>query len=192
MKNNIALILLAAALAVGGAAIAINAGSSDDTSTTQDSQKANSEMVDSNDQKEVSDSVVMDDSPASESTESSTTEDNAAVEPVDQPVVTASVPGEYVDYYDGAIESTTGTKILFFHADWCSQCLRLEQDILAQGVPDDTTIFNVNFDDRTDLRQKYGVTLQTHTVLVDDQGNKLNDYSGFSSPTLQSVLDNLL
>lgn len=103
-----------------------------------------------------------------------------------------ATPGQYVAYYDGAIQATEGNKILFFHADWCPRCLQLEEDILAQGVPEGTTIFEVNFDNSEGLRSKYGVNQQTTLVSVDDQGNELNQYSAYSNPSLQAVLDNLL
>lgn len=101
-------------------------------------------------------------------------------------------PGEYIEYYDGAIGQTAGTKILFFHADWCIQCKRLEDDIIASGLPAGVTIFEVDFDSRQDLRSQYSVTLQTTLVRVDDNGNELASYGAYSNPDIQTVLDNLL
>ena len=73
-------------------------------------------------------------------------------------------PGQYVDYSPDLVTSTPGTKLLFFHAPWCSQCQALESDIEANTIPDDVTIFKVDYDTNQDLRQKYGVTIQTTMV----------------------------
>lgn len=86
---------------------------------------------------------------------------------------TATSPGAYVDYYDGAIGETVGTKVLFFHAPWCPKCRALEKDITANTIPDGVTIFKVDFDNSGSLRQQYGVTLQTTIVYVDDDGGML-------------------
>lgn len=100
--------------------------------------------------------------------------------------------GKYLDYENGAIEKTSGTKILFFHAPWCSQCRALEEDILSKGVPDGVTIFKVDYDSSQKLRQKYGVTIQTTMVKVDDQGNEIGKFVAYEEPTLDSVENNLL
>src|SRR5690348_10915822 len=75
--------------------------------------------------------------------------------------------GEYLDYKDGAITATKGTKLLFFHAPWCPQCRDLDADIKKQGVPSGLTIFKVDYDTSQKLRQKYGVTIQTTVVRID-------------------------
>lgn len=43
-----------------------------------------------------------------------------------------AVAGSYVDYDEKAVGETQGTKLLFFHAPWCSQCRELEADIKAR------------------------------------------------------------
>ncbi|MDO9589666.1 MAG: thioredoxin family protein [Microcella sp.] len=100
----------------------------------------------------------------------------------------ASQPGDYLDYYDGAIEETAGTKVLFFHASWCPKCRDLEEDILANEIPDNFTVFKVDFDTATDLRQLYGVTLQTTIVYVDDDGDALAKGVLFDDTTLAALL----
>lgn len=97
-------------------------------------------------------------------------------------------PGAYLDYYDGAIDETPGTKALFFHASWCPKCRALEADILANTIPDDVTIFKVDFDTATDLRQRYGVTLQTTIVYVDDDGDALAKGVLYDDTTLAALL----
>lgn len=100
--------------------------------------------------------------------------------------------GAYVDYSSGVIASTTGTKLLFFHASWCPQCRALEADIKKQGVPGGVTIIKVDYDTNQALRQKYGVTLQTTIVKVDDNGNLVKKYVAYEDPTLDSVKANVL
>jgi thiol-disulfide isomerase/thioredoxin len=100
--------------------------------------------------------------------------------------------GSYVDYTEDVIAKTSDTKLLFFHAPWCPQCRALEADIKAKGVPEGVTIIKVDYDSNQGLRQKYGVVIQTSLVKVDDQGNLVEKYVAYDTPTLQAVKDNLL
>ncbi len=102
-----------------------------------------------------------------------------------------SVPGAYIGYSDGIIAKTAGQKVLFFHAPWCPQCRSIEKDINQQGVPDGVVVIKVDYDSRQDLRQKYGVTLQTTFVKIDDQGNSTQKYTAYNEPTFASVKSNL-
>jgi thiol-disulfide isomerase/thioredoxin len=100
--------------------------------------------------------------------------------------------GDYVEYSDTAIADAKGTILLFFHATWCPQCRSLDSDIVASGVPDDVTIIKVDYDSHQDLRQKYGVTMQTTFVKVDSAGDPLSSFVAYSDPRLQSVIDEML
>ncbi len=113
-------------------------------------------------------------------------------QPSTQTGQTIATAGTYVDYRDGIIAETTGTKLLFFHAPWCSQCRALEADIKAKGVPDNVTIIKVDFDSNQKLRQQYGVTLQTTVVKVDDDGNLLKKTVPYDEPSLATVTKELL
>lgn len=104
----------------------------------------------------------------------------------------AAAPGGYVEYNDDVIASTAGKKVLFFHAPWCSQCRSIEAGIKEQGVPAGLTIIKVDYDSHQDLRQKYGVKLQTAFVKVDDSGNKTDLYVAYEEPTFDSVKRNFL
>lgn len=97
-------------------------------------------------------------------------------------------PGAYVNYYDGAIAATPGTKALFFHASWCPKCRDLEEDILANTIPDGFTVFKVDYDSATELRQRYGVTVQTTIVYVDDDGNALAKGVLYDDTTLAALI----
>lgn len=100
----------------------------------------------------------------------------------------AVAPGEYLDYYDGAIAETPGLKVLFFHASWCPKCRALDADIEANQIPDGMTIFKVDFDTATALRQQYGVTLQTTIVYVDDDGDLLTKGVLYDDTTLDALI----
>lgn len=104
----------------------------------------------------------------------------------------ASQPGAYVSYSDTIIADTKGTKILFFHAPWCPQCRSLESSIKEATLPDGVTIIKTDYDSNQSLRQKYGVTLQTTLVKVDDDGNLIEKYVAYNEPSYNSVKDNLL
>ncbi|MEO8527666.1 MAG: thioredoxin family protein [Pseudolysinimonas sp.] len=96
--------------------------------------------------------------------------------------------GAYVDYTETAISQAAGRTFLFFHAPWCPQCRSIESDILAEGVPAGVTIIKVDYDTHQDLRQQYGVTLQTTFVEVDASGNALQSYVAYNDPHLDAVL----
>jgi len=103
---------------------------------------------------------------------------------------TTTKPGAYVDYSDSVIANTGGIKLLFFHAPWCPQCRALDASIKAGPIPDGTTIIKTDYDSNQKLRQKYGVTVQTTIVRVDDSGNLVKKYVAYDKPTLENVIKN--
>lgn len=109
----------------------------------------------------------------------------------ESPVAVAAEPGTYVDYSDQALAEAKGTKLIFFHATWCPQCRSLEADIKRQGVPEGVTVLKADYDTNQQLRQKYGVAIQTTVVRVDDSGNFVEKYVAYEEPTLSAVLRNL-
>ncbi len=102
------------------------------------------------------------------------------------------VKGTYTDYSANKVANAEGTKVLFFHAPWCPQCRALEQSIQQGTVPDGVTIFKVDYDTNQALRQKYGITIQTSLVTIDDNGDLIKKYVAYEDPTLASVKANLL
>lgn len=99
--------------------------------------------------------------------------------------------GQYVDYSAEAVANAEGRKWLFFHAPWCPQCRALEADIESQGVPAGLTIFKVDYDTSTELKQRYGVTLQTTVVEIDDEGNEVDKFVAYDDPSLEAVANAL-
>lgn len=102
-----------------------------------------------------------------------------------------SATGSYINYDQSSFANTSGTRLLFFHASWCPQCRDLDTDINQSSIPSGTTIFKVDFDTSQDLRQQYGVTLQTTVVKVDASGNAIAKFVAYDDPTLEAVLQNL-
>lgn len=100
--------------------------------------------------------------------------------------------GQYIDFDQKSFDSNRQSeRILFFYASWCPKCRALEADINKNGVPSGKTIFKVDFDNSQDLKQKYGVTLQTTLVKVDSEGNQISKYVAYDNPTLNNALSNL-
>lgn len=104
----------------------------------------------------------------------------------------ATMPGVYTNYSADALAATKGTKLLFFHAPWCPQCRELDASIKASTLPSDLTIFKVDYDTNQALRAKYGVTIQTTVVKVDDAGNRIASYVAYDKPVFESVRQALL
>lgn len=120
------------------------------------------------------------------------TNDTPEPTPTPTPTSTEPQPGTYTDYSEGAIASTKGTKLLFFHAPWCPQCRQVEASIEKDGIPSGVTVFKIDYDSNQKLREKYGVTLQTTFVKVDDEGNKIASYVAYEEPQFSSVERELL
>jgi len=84
-----------------------------------------------------------------------------------------------------------GKVVLFFRATWCPTCKALDSDINKNlsSIPDGVTILDVDYDNSTALKQKYGITYQHTMVLVDSSGNQITKWTG--SPTLADLLENI-
>lgn len=120
---------------------------------------------------------------------------SAGVEATSQPTTpetdldSADPPGLYVAYTDQDFSQRSDKRrLLFFHAQWCPQCRALDASIASEmTLPEDVVIYKVDYDDRQDLRQKYGVTIQTTVVLVDENGDKTDSYVAYDTPDFASV-----
>lgn len=82
-----------------------------------------------------------------------------------------------------ALASLTHDVVLFFRASWCPTCRAVDRDIKANlsKIPSDLAILDVNYDDSSSLKQKYGVTYQHTFVQVDKDGNLIKKWSGSST-----------
>lgn len=116
-------------------------------------------------------------------------------EPTEQTPTTDAQPsasGSYVAYSEEAVADAEGQRVLFFHAPWCPQCRELDESITSGSIPEGVTIYKVDYDSNQALRQRYGVTIQTTLVLLDDNGNEVKKYVAYDEPNLDAVVENLL
>jgi thiol-disulfide isomerase/thioredoxin len=113
---------------------------------------------------------------------------NQAQSPQQTETPIAAQPGTYVDYDAESFAKTTGRRVLFFHAPWCPQCRELEQSIKEGKIPAGVTIFKTDFETSIDLRKKYDVGIQTTLIEVGVNGDSVNKYVAYYSPTLQAVI----
>lgn len=103
-----------------------------------------------------------------------------------QPEV-AQAQGVYTNYSEAVLANATGKRVLFFHAPWCPQCRSIESGIKTQGIPDGYTVIKVDYDSNQDLRKKYGVTLQTTFVSLDENAESTGKYVAYDEPTFDAV-----
>lgn len=84
-----------------------------------------------------------------------------------------------------------GKVILFFKASWCPSCRALDADLNANmaSIPAGVTILELDYDDETELKKKYGVTTQHTLVQVDANGELITKWSGGN--TLDSVVSKI-
>lgn len=100
--------------------------------------------------------------------------------------------GSYEDYSsDKLSRANDGDVVLFFNASWCPTCKALRDNIESnlENIPSGVSILKVDYDNSTELKQKYGVTYQHTFVQVDAEGNMINKWSG--SATLDSLVSNI-
>jgi len=99
----------------------------------------------------------------------------------------------YVDYSDQALSTarTYGRTLLFFAATtWCSNCKVIDEEIKKRNteLPTDITILKVDYDHDNKMKAKYGVTMQTTLILLDNNGNEIKRWIGTD---FDDVIDNL-
>ena len=95
--------------------------------------------------------------------------------------VAATAGGTYTEYNEALLaKAEEGKVVLFFKASWCSTCRALDKNINANldNLPEDVTILEVDYDSETELRRKYGVTLQHTLVQVDANGEMIKKWTG--------------
>ena len=125
------------------------------------------------------------------------TEDSAEIQTTDKRekdnLAQTSRSGQYVPYDEAKLAASENDNYLFFHAPWCPQCRAIEDSINAGGeIPEDVTIYKVDFDSNQTLRKQYGVTLQTTFVKVNSQGNLIDKYVAYENPSIEAVVENFI
>lgn len=84
------------------------------------------------------------------------------------------------------------TSVIFFHAPWCPECRAFESAIQDSTIPDGVQILKVDYDSATELREQYGVTLQSTFVSVSPDGALLSKWVGYGQDkSVEAILSNL-
>lgn len=101
-------------------------------------------------------------------------------------------PGSYLtfkDYEASKERFADADVVLFFNANWCSTCKIARDNIESnlESIPSNLAIVVVDFDNETDLRKKYGVTIQHTFVQIDKDGNLLAKWAG--STTAEEIAE---
>ena len=95
----------------------------------------------------------------------------------------AAVAGNYIGYDEYAKDPAAHADkktVLYFSAEWCPQCQFTDKELKENPsfIPEDVTLVKVDFDSSTELRQKYGVTMQHTFVQIDADGNAVKTWQG--------------
>ncbi|MBP6257096.1 thioredoxin family protein [Patescibacteria group bacterium] len=80
----------------------------------------------------------------------------------------------YTEWNENAVKSALaeGKKVvLFFHAGRCPSCVKVNKDLIASTLANNSVIFKVDYDTMTDLKVQYGVTSQHTFVFLDKDMN---------------------
>lgn len=113
---------------------------------------------------------------------------SASGSPASSPVATEGRYVDLADYESDPAAFEGATVVLFFAAPWCPTCRETDENLLAEGVPAGLTVVKTDYDTETDLRRKYGVTVQHTFVQVDEMGTELTTFTG--STTGEDILAN--
>ena len=103
--------------------------------------------------------------------------------------VTMTKQGKFVAYSAEEVASTSGDKVLFFHAKWCPSCTGAAKNLSAETAPEGLNVFKVDYDSSADLKAKYGVVSQHTFVQIDDNGTMLKRW--FGSRNYEDILSQL-
>ena len=168
----------------------------DNAMMEQDAMKKDDSMMKTNDASMKKDDTMMKGDEAMKSGETMKKDDSMMKQEADTMVKTAPTTmmqkGSY-ELYDASklALADKGDVVLFFKASWCPSCKAVDADIKANraSIKDGLTILEVDYDNSTALKTKYGVTYQHTFVQVDSKGNMIAKWSG--SPTLVALTSNV-
>ena len=95
------------------------------------------------------------------------------------------------DQYQASKDTYADSKVvLFFNATWCPDCRAINEALTSDPgkIPAKTTVVSVDYDQHTDLRQRYGVTTQHTFVQIDTNGEKTRQWVSTSVDALLKEL----
>ena len=97
----------------------------------------------------------------------------------------------YKPYSSAEFENMTGKPFaVFFHAGWCPKCQALEANInkVLSSLPESFRVLKADFDKETELKAKYGVTMQTTFIIIDANGEAVET---LANPSLEQITNSL-
>ena len=95
------------------------------------------------------------------------------------------------DQYQASKDTYADSKVvLFFNAKWCPACRAINEALTSDPgkITAKTTVVSVDYDQHTDLRQRYGVTTQHTFVQIDTNGEKARQWVSTSVDALLKEL----
>ena len=95
------------------------------------------------------------------------------------------------DQYQASKDKYADSKVvLFFNAKWCPDCRAINEALTSDPgkIPAKTTVVSVDYDQHTDLRQRYGVTMQHTFVQINSSGDKVRQWASTSTDGLLKEL----
>lgn len=95
------------------------------------------------------------------------------------------------DQYQASKDKYADSKVvLFFNAKWCPACRAINEALTSDPgkIPAKTTVVSVDYDQHTDLRQRYGVATQHTFVQIDTNGEKTRQWVSTSVDALLKEL----
>ncbi len=181
-KGNAVLISTIVAVIVIGIGWAIYSQTQKSDISNQDNTAINDDVM--MDDKNVKNDAMMD--------EDKTEDDTMMKDETSGDNMMRAEGGEYVSYQPALLSrADSGKVVLFFRASWCPTCKILDSSLRSSldQIPDDLTILDVDYDNSSDLKNKYAITYQHTLVQVDANGNELAKWSGGSD--LASIVSHL-
>lgn len=103
---------------------------------------------------------------------------------------TDNFPSYYKAYSAENLKNATGNILLFFHAEWCSTCKEFDRQIKELWDVQNITILVVDYDNSTELKQKYSVLSQSTFVQVDNDWNMFKRFLGKTD--IKDIFNNLV
>lgn len=89
--------------------------------------------------------------------------------------------GAYVGLAEYEADPTAhGTQrvVYFFHANWCPDCRASDAALMKTGVPEGFVVVKADYDSETELRRKFGVTVQDTFVEVGPGMSVVKKFTG--------------
>lgn len=101
-------------------------------------------------------------------------DDDTAIADDEKMEVTLDDSPVYEDYSKTKYVALKGKEpfVLFFHANWCPICRRMEKEIAAdlENYPKGTRFLKADFDTETELKKEFGIKVQSTVIVFDESG----------------------